>query len=342
MLWGSPHLLWLLWLVPVVALLLIYAQRKRLAAARAFLDPPMAARLLPPLDSPRVWVKALVLLLGLTSLVLAAARPRWGLESEEVTHRGVDLFVLLDVSRSMLAEDVKPNRLERAKSDIRDLLAQLKGDRVGLIAFAGRPSVKVPLTTDQGFYRLVLDELDVDSAPRGGSLLGDAIRKGLTAMPPAADRDQVLILISDGGDQESYPMEAVEMAAERGVKIIAVGLGDPHEGARIPLTGSQSPGYLQYAGQEVWTKLEEDLLRKMALATGGAYIPARTQVYDLGQIYDEHLAGLTRGGFETTTRELHQERFQWFALLGLVLLVLEMLIPSTPRTPMPPVQEVPA
>ena len=123
---------------------------------------------------------------GLALLVVAAARPRFGVYHEKVQQRGVDCFVLLDVSRSMLAEDVAPNRLERAKSDVLDLLKKLPGDRVGLIVFAGKPVLKVPLTTDDGFFREVLDEIDTRSAPRGGTLIGDAIRKALDSLPSAA------------------------------------------------------------------------------------------------------------------------------------------------------------
>ena len=331
MLWGNPHILWLLWLLPAVTALLIVAQRRRRAAALRLVDPAMGRRLMPELHGPRAWTKGALLLLGLGCLILAAARPRFGTEIEEVSTQGVDLFVLLDVSRSMLAEDVKPNRLERAKADILDLLDEVRGDRVGLIAFAGRPVVKAPLTTDQGFFRLVLDEVDVYSAPRGGSLIGDAVRQALEAMPPAADRDQVLVLISDGGDQESFPLEAARSAAERGVKLIAVGLGDPDEGARIP-RGDGEESFLTYQGQEVWSKLDESLLRQIALTTGGAYIPAKTQAYDLGRIYGDHLENLARGELRSDKRRRYQERFQIFALLGIALLATEMLIPRYART----------
>lgn len=335
MLWGNPNALWLLWLLPVVAALLLYARRRRAAAARRFADSAMAPRLMPAPRGARGWFKAAALLLGLACLIVAAARPRYGEEVEEVTARGVDLFVLLDVSRSMLAEDVKPNRLERAKSDIRDLLERLRGDRVGLIVYAGRPVVKAPLTTDHAFYRMVLDEIDARSAPRGGSMLGDGIRKALESMPKAIDRDQVIVLISDGGDQESYPLKAARLAAERSVKIIAVGLGDPNKGARIPLPdrGRGARYVTDETGQVVRTKLEQDLLREVALASGGAYVPAGTQAYDLGRVYDEHLANLTRGAISTERRRRYREQFQPFALLGLALLALEMLIPAHGRPP---------
>lgn len=328
----SPQLLLLLWLLPAVAGLLVYAQRRRVAAAHRFAGDVMLHRLMPAMASGRNWAKIMALLVGLAVLTFAAARPRWGVYFEDVQTRGVDMFVLLDVSRSMLAEDVAPNRLERAKSDIRDLLQYLKGDRVGLIAFAGAAVVQTPLTTDQGFFQLVLDDTDSDSAPRGGSLIGDAIRKALEAMEPRHDRDQVIVLITDGEDQDSFPAEAAKAAAERNVKIICVGIGDSEEGMRIPIRDESGQlSYMKHDGQEVWSKMDEKLLKEIALTTSGAYIPAKTRAYDLGQVYSQHLAGLTRGEINAEKRKRYRERFQLFVVLGLAALLLEMVVPRYPR-----------
>ncbi len=329
MFWETPSLLLVLWIVPMLAWLLIHAHRKRMAAAKAFVDPVMVGRLMPSLGGPRPWIKGILLLSGVALLIVAAARPRFGLYTETITQRGVDLFVLLDVSRSMTAEDVAPNRLERAKSDIRDLLPHLAGDRVGLIVFAGKPVVKAPLTNDQGFFRMVLDEVDVHQRPRGGTLIGDVIRKALETMPRRPNRDQVLVLITDGEDQDSYAEEAAQQAAERGVKIFTVGLGDSREGARIPIRDDSGRlTYLQYEGQERWSKRNDDLLKKIALTTDGAYIPAGTQAYDLGQVYADHLAGLTRSEYQSEKRKRYGEQFQWFLAPGILLLLLEIAIPG--------------
>ena len=327
--WGNPSVLLGLWLLPLVAGLLIYAHRKRVAAAKQFVDPAMVQRLMPVFRSPRPWIKGLLILLGLGLLIVAGARPRFGVYFERVSQRGVDLFVLLDVSRSMTAEDVAPNRLERAKSDIRDLLTQLWGDRVGLIVFAGKPMVKVPLTTDHGFFRMVLEEIDTQSAPRGGSLIGDAIRKCMEAMPQRRDRDQVVVLITDGEDHDSYPEKAAELAAQRNVKIFSVALGDSGDGARIPLR-DQSGGlnYLKHEGREVWSKVDERLLKQIALTTKGAYIPAGTRAYDLGQVYANHLSQLARGEIRAEKRKRYKEQFQLFVCLGVGLLLMEMAIPG--------------
>ena len=322
MYWENPSVLLALWILPALAALLVYAHRKRVATARRFADPAMVLRLMPPLRSMRPWVKGAAILLGLGLLIVAGARPRFGVYFEQISRRGVDLFVVLDVSRSMTAEDVAPNRLERAKSDIRDLLAQLVGDRVGLIVFAGESVVKVPLTTDHGFFRLVLDEIDVGSAPKGGSLIGDAIRRAIAedTMPESRDRDQVVVLITDGEDHDSYPLEAAEQAADRGVKVFTVGLGDSTEGARIP---GHDDSRLHL--------LNERLLEKIALTTGGAYIPAGTRAYDLGQVYHDHLAGLARGEIHSEKRKRYREQFQLFVCLGVALLLVEMAVPGYRR-----------
>jgi len=199
--------------------------------------------------------------------------------------------------------------------------------------FAGKPVVKVPLTTDHGFLRMVLDEIDAQSAPRGGTLIGDGIRKCLEAMPERRNRDQAIVLITDGEDHSSYPKEAAKQAAERGIKIFTVGLGDSREGARIPIRDTSSGVRYQKdkQGQEVWSELNERLLKEIALTTRGAYIPAGTRAYDLGQIYEDHLAGLAQGEIQAEKRKRYRERFQIFVCLGIVLLLAEMAVPSYRR-----------
>lgn len=330
--WGFPTALFSLWLVPVAGFLVIRAHLKRRMTAEQFVDHAMVIRLMPSFDSTRSWVKAILLMVSLSLLIIAIARPRFGYYFEEMSGRGVDLFVLLDVSKSMLAEDVKPNRLQRAKSDILDLLSKLTGDRVGLIVFAGAPVIQVPLTTDQGFFKLMLQEVDANSAPRGGTMIGDAIRKAMEAMEQRADRDQAIVLITDGGDQDSFPQEAAQLAAQRNLQIITVGLGDVGDGARIPTRKADGGiSFVQHEGQEVWSKMDESLLEKIATTTSGAYIPAQTLSYDLGQIYDDQLAKLTQGEINTEKRKRFHERFQWFGIAGLVLLLVEMMIQPYPK-----------
>jgi len=321
--WNAPSALYALWLLPVLAGVVWLAHRHRARAARAFADAPMRTRLFPPASGPRAVLRGGLLLAAFAACVLALARPQWGLKIETVTRQGADLFVLLDVSRSMLSRDVAPSRLERAKADVRDLLPRLRGERVGLIAFAGKAVVSCPLTTDHAFFRTVLGSLGPDSAPRGGTAIGDAIRKALSALPPDAERDRALLLITDGEDHASFPAEAAALASERNVRIFTVGLGDPVEGARVPVTDEHGNRvFLEYEGEQVWSRMDESLLRKLALETGGAYVPARTRAYDLGAIYDQHLAKLAGGEGRQERRERRPERFQFFLALGLLAFAL--------------------
>jgi len=327
--WEYPNFLLALWLLPVVAWLLVWAERRRAAAAARFAEAAMRGRIMPAAGPARRWVKGSMLVAAIGLLIVAAAGPRFGAYYEKVTQRGAAGVILLDVSRSMPAAAVAPNRLERDKSDIRDLLARIVGDRVGLIVFAGKPEVLVPLTTDRGFFEMMLDGVDTSSAPRGGTLIGDAIRKAIEVMPPRADRDQAIVLITDGEDHESMPKEAAKHAAERGIKIFTVALGDSTEGARVPLRGDDGQRkYLQYAGKEVWSKVDERLLADIALSTGGAYIPAGTKTYDLGQVYQKHLSQLVHGEFRAERRRRYHEQFQWFLCVGLALLLTEMAVPA--------------
>lgn len=336
MTFASPEYLALLGTLPIVGLLLLYEAWRRRRLAGQFAQSEMLVRLAPRGSWLRTACRGFLLLLGLAALILALARPQWGEAFEDLPSRGLDLFVLLDVSRSMQAEDVSPNRLARAKADIRDLLTRLEGDRIGLIIFAGAALVRVPLTTDQAFYRGVLDDIEIQDVPRGGTQIGAAIRRALEAMPPRATRDQLLVLITDGEDHESDPRAAAALAAQRNVKIITVGLGDAREGGRIPVRDSRGGlRYLQYDGTEVWSRMDEPLLRDIARQTNGIYIPAQTRQYDLGQILETQLSRLTRGEITTTRRKRKLDRFTWFLALGLTCLLSESLIFRTPRGPLP-------
>ena len=324
---ASPQYLFLLGLLPIIGLLLTYEAWRRRSLSKQFAEPGMLVRLAPRGSRFRAVLRSGLLLLGLAGIILALARPQWGEAFEDLPSRGLDLFVLLDVSRSMQAEDVAPNRLARAKADIRDLLEKLEGDRVGLIIFAGAALVRVPLTTDQAFYRGVLEDIEFQDVPRGGTQIGSAIRRALEAMPPRASRDQLLVLITDGEDHESEPRAAAEAAAARGVKIMTVGLGDVDEGGRIPVRDPRGRlRYLQYDGNEVWSRMDERLLRDIALKTGGVYIPAQTRQYDLGQLLESQLSRLARGEIATTRRKRKLDRFPWLLAFGLTCLLGEACV----------------
>jgi Ca-activated chloride channel homolog len=325
--WQHPEYLY--WILPLCAawfVLALHSNRRRRQAREAFASEAMWSRILPAESDVRFWIKLLLREIAIVTGLVALAGPRFGTEYEQVIPRGADLYVLIDVSRSMLADDVPPSRLGRAKADVSSLLNRLQGERVGLIAFAGQAVVKCPLTVDYDSFRRSLEELDPDSAPRGGTAIGDAIRKGLEVFHTNADRDQAMILITDGDDQQSYPLEAAAVARERHVTIFTIGLGDAERGARIPQKGDKQ-SYIEYQGEQVWSKLDGSLLEQIALNTSGVYVPAGTRAYDLGELYTNHLQG--RHGPDSATQQKirRSERFQIFLAMALAALLMDLWVP---------------
>lgn len=322
---NASVLIWLLPLVGVWVGVSVYCSLKNRTARQRFMATVMADKLMPKVSLANVVTKIVLQVAGVSALLIALAGPQFGEQVETIVPKGSDLYVLLDVSRSMLANDVPPSRLERAKADISALVSSLTGERVGLIAFAGQAVVKVPLTVDYESFRRSLADIDTASAPRGGTAIGDAIRKALEVFKPNSQRDQAILLITDGDDQKSAPMEAADVAAERGVTIFSVGLGDSTQGARIPAK-DRTGQFLEFEGEQVWSKLDSTLLEQLALKTSGVYIPAGTKNYDLREIYNNYLAD--RGGEtdETQTRLRRGEQFQWFLGVGVLLLLIDLFI----------------
>ena len=320
---AEPQWVYLLWAVLAFLAVLAWLDRRSGDALERLVSTALWPRLL---SGPSVTQRAARLVfLGLAGcfLTLALMRPQWGLEVTESRRAGAEIMICLDVSRSMLAEDVAPNRLERAKAEIRDLLGLLDGDQVGLIAFAGRASVLSPLTPDFGFLGLALNDASPGSVARGGTRLEEPIRKAIAGFGDTGDVSRSILLITDGEDHDSFPLEAARDAAQRGIRILAIGFG-AEGGSEIPITDLNTGArtLLRDAdGAVVRSHLDGALLREMALATSGAYIPAGTGQLDLESIYRRHIAPLTRGRSETNARTVRNDAFQWAVLLGLVALL---------------------
>jgi Ca-activated chloride channel family protein len=324
--WQYPQFLYLILPLSVAWLVLaLYSERRRHRARELFVAQAMWSRILPEESKIRFWIKLALRESAIIMGLVALAGPRYGTQYEDVVARGSDLYVMIDVSRSMLADDVSPTRLGRAKADISALVNQLEGERVGLIAFAGQAVVKCPLTVDYDSFRRALDELDPDSAPRGGTAIGDAIRKALEVFHPNAERDQAILLITDGDDQQSYPLEAAAVAAERHVTIFTVGLGDADRGSRVPQK-TNTKTFVEYEGQQVWSKLDSHLLQDIALKTSGVYVPAGTRAYDLGELYAQHLRGRQASESAGQKRIRRSEQFQIFLALAVLALLIDLSV----------------
>jgi Ca-activated chloride channel family protein len=323
------NMLYLLWLLPVILACFMYAGYKRRTTLELFAQADLLKQLNSSINPVRRRWKLTAVLIAVAFIVFGLCRPGWNLKSQTVERRGRDVVFLLDVSQSMLAEDLKPNRLERAKLAISDCIEKLQGDRVALVAFAGNAAVKCPLTLDYGFFRTMLENVSPQDIDRGGTTIGDALR---LTMDEVFDKQngkfKDIVLITDGEDHESYPEAAAEEIGKRDIRLIGIGLGDENQGRRIPYTDeSGNKTFLKYKGQEVWSKLDADTLRKMVnLTPGGKYFNVSTGTIDLGNIYTRLIAGAEKKELEAQTIQQYEEKFQIFLTIALMALCVETVI----------------
>lgn len=268
-------------------------------------------------------IQLVIVCLALVFSILAAARPSWSYSETTVSRKGRDVVFVIDVSRSMLAEDLYPNRLERAKLSIIDALGAMENDRVALVAFAGNAVVKSPLTLDYSYFKQAVESLGPDSAARGGSMIGDALRKVMNEVfigDNSAYRD--VILITDGEDQESYPLQAADQLGVRGIRLIVIGLGDENKGQKIPLSDANgNTYYLSYEGEEVLTRLDADTLRAMVTkSNGGRYLNVSTGSFDLKDIYGALIKSQEKRFIQEETNIDYDEGYHYFLFPAVILL----------------------
>lgn len=262
-----------------------------------------------------------LILAGLFLALFAASRPQWGRSQEKIVTRSRNVVIAIDVSRSMLAEDVRPNRLERAKADVADLIDSLEDDRCALVAFRRTGVVICPLTTDHGYLRGALEQISPESAPRGETDLGSAIRASLEALDPATDEHNAIIMISDGGDLRGEAIQGAQLAKKRGVPIFTVGIGNPKTGATIP--AEDGKGAQKYKNEPVVVALDESALKSVAEASSGRYVPlatAGTAETTLGAIYRRFLRQVAAKE-QSEDENRAAERFNVFLVPGLCLLI---------------------
>ena len=256
--------------------------------------------------------------------VLALVRPQWGFDWQEVRRQGLDILILVDTSRSMLTEDVKPNRLERAKLAVKDLLKKLKGDRVGMIAFAGDAFLTCPLTADYNGFVLSLDNLSIDSIPRGGTDLGKAIQESMKGYQDVPAQYKAVIVLTDGENWEGDPIQWARVAAQKKIRIYTVGIGT-REGELIHTVKEDGDaGFVKdSAGNFVKSRLNEGMLKEIAAVTGGAYVRSSGAELGLDYIYENYLSRLEKRDIESKMEQRYYERFQVPLFLAFLLLVLE-------------------
>ncbi|MEM8835354.1 MAG: VWA domain-containing protein [Planctomycetota bacterium] len=326
---AQEHYLWSIWISLGLGLSFVLAVWRRRALARRFLGTTLLPRLDRGAGAGRLVLRALLGAAGLALVGVGLARPQWGEVERNTSLKGRDVVFLIDVSRSMLAEDLKPNRLERAKLWVNDTLDVVRGDRVGLVAFAGTAVVKAPLTHDMGFVRFQLDRLSPSSVNLGGSLVGDAVRVAIERLFDGDEaRFRDIVLITDGEDHGSFPIEAAAAAREAGVRLIIVGIGDENMGTPIAISDRRGrQQFLEHEGERVLSKLDGETLRAMALASDeGAYFNVSTGTIELDKVYTQLIAQAEQRETESLERVRLEDRFQWFLGAGILLLLIESLI----------------
>lgn len=323
---ANPEYLIALWLVPALIVLFILFNRNRKRLLNKFAERELHKSIIYSFSGIKSKIKFGFVLTALTLLILAFANPQVGTKMQEVKQAGIDVYILLDVSRSMQAEDIKPNRLEKAKYQISNLIQKLRGDRIGLIIFSGEAYIQFPLTTDYSAANLFLSAVDFNSVPQPGTAIASAINMAVQSFD-SATTDKAIIIITDGEDHEGDIDKAVEDATDKDIKIYTIGLGSPN-GVPIPVydNSGNEVGFKQdNQGQTVLTKLDETILKKIAKDGNGKYYQGNNYEDYLDKIYND-LSKLEQSEFGVKKVTDYEDRFYYFLIPAILLLLIEIFI----------------
>lgn len=330
MIYQNGHL-WVLFLViPILAVIYYAGYFYRRVLLRRFADRIRFAALMPNLSMTRRFWKQVLLFLGLLFLIYAMLRPQFGLMYEHVMRRGVDVVIAVDVSVSMLAEDVNPSRFEHARQEIISLLDQLRGDRVGLVAFSGSAIIQCPLTLDYGAVRLFLDDIQVGMLPTPGTNFSAALQETMRVFRQTKD-DKIVILISDGENFEHNPIPLAKEFKAKGIRIYTMGIGS-QTGEPLPVKNERGEISLKhdYEGAVVLSKLNESLLLQLAQETGGNYYAVTGSDLMMDRVYKD-LAAFEKQSLEQRLYKKHKERYQIFLFIAFCFLFLELMVGERKR-----------
>lgn len=322
--WGAAHILpWLALILPL-GLLIFWRQRQRLRLLARLVETGRWSNLAPGWRPRRVYGRLALWLAAMTLFGIALARPQWGFTWREIKRSGLDIMVVVDTSRSMLATDLKPTRLQQAAWGIRDLLAQLRGDRAGLVVFAGVSYLQCPLTSDYAALMLYVNDLNAGLVPRGGSAIAEALKTAAEAFDETSNADRLIVLITDGEDTTGDPLTLLPTLQEKNIKVYAIGVGSP-EGELIPVRDeSGQENFLRdRSGNIVKSSLNETVLQRLALSTGGAYLRAAPGQFGFERLVQEEWSKLRPSDGETQRLKMWEDRAGWLIGLGLLLLVIE-------------------
>jgi len=311
--------------IPVFFILFYVMVLQRKSRIKKMGESHLIKRLTPERPVQKLWVKFTLYSLIYAMIILALANPQIGSKLEKVERKGVDLMIALDVSNSMLAQDIKPNRLARAKRAISKLVDQLQGDRIGIVVFAGHAYVQLPITSDYSAAKLFINTIDTDVVPTQGTSIGQAISLSMEAFNDSK-HEKAIIVITDGEDHDDDPVSVAEAAAEKGVSVYTIGIGLP-EGAPIPVfsNGQQTGFKKDLNGKTVVTKLDEITLQKVAAAGKGIYVRANNTTAGLKDVF-QRINKMEKQKYETKEFSDYEDRFQYLVALAIFFLIIEFLM----------------
>jgi Ca-activated chloride channel family protein len=329
---GAPQWFWGLLAIPLLVALFLIAEKRGEKRLREFVSERLLPQLAGTVNRFRRTLRFALQLMGLAFALIALAQPRWGYTFQDVKRKGLDLLIAVDTSRSMLSNDVQPNRLERVKLAAQDLINELQGDRVGLIAFAGRAFLQAPLTIDYGAVVESINDLDTKTVPEGGTNISEAIALASRTFGKSAMGNRALIIFTDGEELSGDAVKSAKAAADAGVRIFTVGVGTP-QGSLIPISDEdgETAFVKDSAGQVVKSKLDENRLREVAQASGGIYLHLENGPSTMQQIYSEGLAKMQAAEFDVRLSRRPIERYEWPLGAALIALTLSILIGERKR-----------
>lgn len=322
---AEPAFLYLLLLIVPFVILWIVGSRKIGSAFRSFGDEKLLKGLRPDYSSSRPNIKMLFMLVAFVFIVITLARPQFGARLEETKKEGVEVIIALDVSNSMLAEDIQPNRLERAKQALSRLVETFTNDKVGLIVFAGNAYVQIPITTDYISAKMFLSTISPDIVPTQGTAIGSAINLAMNSFSTGDNRSKSMIIITDGENHEDDAIALAKRAAEAGIVIHTIGIGSAN-GVPIQITTNGTTDYLKdREGNTVITKLDETILQQIAMTTGGSYVRANNTNIGLEDIYN-NIRNMEQQELGSTIYTEYNDQYQIFAAIALLFLIVEFFI----------------
>jgi Ca-activated chloride channel family protein len=315
-------------IIPLLCILYFITRRYQKKQLQKWGDQVLLNRLMPDFSNVRTFIKFVLWVAAFGILILALARPQFGTKLSEVKRKGIEMIIALDVSNSMMAEDIQPNRLENAKMAISRLVDRLENDKIGLIVFAGDAYIQMPVTTDYMAAKLFLNSINTQIVPKQGTAIGSAIRLAMRSFTPNSEKSRAIVIITDGENHEDGSLEAAKEASAAGIIIHTIGIGSA-QGVPIPVTSAsgQKDYRTDYEGKVIISKLNEDLLRQVAAAGGGTYVRATASRTGLSTILDE-MNKMEKQEIQMTIYSEYDEQFVYYAGFAFFLLLIDFILNS--------------